>query len=98
MSQDINGIDLGCGDGELIYHLGKLLSGSKWDGVEISEHRVNLQKHDVNIWQGDLLEENYRNYNVIHVDNLCFDDELSHKLEENKIYRNCNIRSILGFT
>jgi len=82
IKQNIYGIDLGCGDGELIYQLGKLLPDSKWEGVEISQHRVNLIKHDVNIWQGDLLEENFRDYNVIHVDNLCFDDELSNKLEQ----------------
>jgi hypothetical protein len=80
--QDIYGIDLGCGDGELIYQFGKLIPESKWEGVEISQHRVDLVKHDINIWQGDMLEENLRNYNVIHVDNLCFDDELSNKLEQ----------------
>ena len=82
MKQDIYGIDLGCGDGELIYQLQKFIPNSKWEGVEISQHRVNLQKHDVEIWQGDLLEENLRDYNVIHVDNLCFDDNLNNKLEQ----------------
>jgi hypothetical protein len=82
IKHDIYGIDLGCGDGELIYQLNKLLPNSKWEGVEISQHRVDLLKHDINIWQGDMLDENLRNYNLIHVDNLCFDDNLSNKLEQ----------------
>jgi tRNA G46 methylase TrmB len=74
--------DLGCGDGELIYHLEKLLPNSNWEGVEISEHRVNNQVRDVCIWQGDMLEENLRIYNVIHADNLCLDDDIAEKLEK----------------
>ena len=77
----IYGFDLGCGDGELIYHLEKLLPNSKWEGVEISEHRINSQTRDVCIWQGDMLEENFRIYNILHADNLCLDDNIAEKLE-----------------
>lgn len=78
----IYGLDLGCGDGELIYHLEALLEGSKWEGVEISEHRVSMQTKDVCIWQGDMLEENYKPYNILHADNLCLDEMTADKLEE----------------
>jgi tRNA G46 methylase TrmB len=54
--KEIFGLDLGCGDGELIYHLAKEIPGSVWEGVEISEHRVSAQTRDVSIWQGDMLE------------------------------------------
>lgn len=77
----IYGLDLGCGDGELIYHLEKLLPNSKWEGVEISEHRINSQTRDVCIWQGDMLDENFRIYNILHADNLCLDDNIAEKLE-----------------
>ena len=76
------GMDLGCGDGELIYHFEQILEGSKWEGVEISQHRVNQQVRDVCIWQGDMLEENLRPYNVLHADNLCLEDDIADKLEE----------------
>jgi hypothetical protein len=79
---DVYGFDLGCGDGELIYHLGKLLPGSVWEGVEISEHRVSMQTRDVCIWQGDMLADSYRQYNVLHADNLCLEDEVADALEE----------------
>jgi len=85
-NKNINGFDLGCGDGELIYHLEKLLPESIWEGVEISHHRVSLQIKDVNIWQGDMLFENFRPYNILHADNLCLDDITLDKLEE-KIVR-----------
>lgn len=78
---DIIGLDLGCGDGELIYHLSEQLVGSRWEGVEISEHRVSMQVRDVHIWQGDMLDEPYHMYNVLHADNLCLDDTLAEKLE-----------------
>jgi len=84
INNNIYGFDLGCGDGELIYHLQNLLENSKWEGVEISEHRVSNQVRDVSIWQGDMLDENFRIYNVIHADNLCLDDLIAEKLE-NKI-------------
>jgi len=77
----VSGLDLGCGDGELIYHLQNALPDSIWEGVEISEHRVQSQTRDVNIWQGDMLEENLRPYNVLHADNLCLDDATAEKLE-----------------
>jgi hypothetical protein len=75
-------IDLGCGDGELIYNFEQLLPDSNWYGVEITEHRVSLQIRDVNIWQGDMLLENLKPYNVLHADNLCLDDITIDKLEE----------------
>jgi hypothetical protein len=79
---NIYGFDLGCGDGELIYNFQQILPDSKWDGVEISEHRISLQSRDVNIWQGDMLTENFRNYNILHADNLCLDYIINDKLEE----------------
>ena len=82
IKNDIYGFDLGCGDGELIYHLEKLLPSSKWEGVEISDHRISNQSRDVCIWQGDMLDENFRIYNVIHSDNLCLDDNIAEKLEK----------------
>jgi hypothetical protein len=81
-SESIEGLDLGCGDGELIYHLQTLLSGSTWYGVEIAESRVNKQKRPVFIWCGDFLEESLRNYNVLHADNLCLEESVAEKLEE----------------
>ena len=77
---DIYGLDLGCGDGELVYHLGKNLG--IWEGVEISEHRISIQTRDVCIWQGDFLLENFRPYNVLHADNLCLEDPIAEALEE----------------
>jgi hypothetical protein len=82
----IYGFDLGCGDGELIYNLEQLLPDSNWYGVEISEHRISLQNKPVNIWQGDMLIENFRPYNILHADNLCLDSITLDKLEE-KIIR-----------
>ena len=79
----IHGFDLGCGDGELIYHLQQALPDSTWEGVEISEHRIQAQVRDVTIWQGDMLEENLRPYNVLHADNLCLEDAVADKLEQN---------------
>jgi hypothetical protein len=78
----ITGLDLGCGDGELIYHLQTGLDGSVWEGVEISDHRVQMQKRDVTIWQGDMLKENLRPYNVLHADNLCLEDHVAEALEK----------------
>ena len=75
----IEGIDLGCGDGELIYHLQQ--DGSRWSGVEICGSRVEKQTRPVTIWEGDMLEENLREYNVIHADNLCLDDAVAEALE-----------------
>jgi hypothetical protein len=78
----VYGFDLGCGDGELIYHLEKSLDSSRWEGVEISEYRISIQTKDVYIWQGDMLEENFKPYNVLHADNLCLDDITADKLEK----------------
>jgi hypothetical protein len=79
---NIYGFDLGCGDGDLIYYLQQLLPDSRWEGVEISDYRVSMQSKDVYIWQGDMLLENYKDYNVLHADNLCLDDIIADKLEE----------------
>jgi len=78
----VDGFDLGCGDGELIYHLQTQMPGSNWEGVEISQHRVNQQTRDVQIWQGDMLKESYKPYNVLHADNLCLDDFVADLLEQ----------------
>jgi hypothetical protein len=86
VNTNIYGLDLGCGDGELIYHLGKILQDSSWEGVEISNHRVNQRSRDVTIWSGDMLQENFRPYNVLHADNLCLDENIADILEE-KIVR-----------
>jgi hypothetical protein len=74
-------MDLGCGDGELMFHLQEHLQGSHWEGVEISEHRVAQQSRDVAIWQGDMLEESFRDYNLLHANNLCLDDAIAEQLE-----------------
>ena len=84
--EPVRGLDLGCGDGELIWHLKQALPDSEWEGVEISEHRVEQQMRDVRIWQGDMLKENLRPYNVLHADNLCLDDYIADKLEEKLVY------------
>ena len=78
----IYGLDLGCGDGELIYHLQRALPESIWEGVEISGHRVAQCNREVNIWEGDMLQENLRPYNVLHADNLCLDDTIAEELEQ----------------
>jgi hypothetical protein len=78
----IYGMDLGCGDGELLYHLQTLLPNSTWEGVEISEHRISMKVRDVCIWQGDMLLENYKPYTIIHADNLCLTPLILDKLEE----------------
>lgn len=78
---DISAFDLGCGDGELIWHLQEQLGG-RWEGVEISEHRVSLQTRDVCIWQGDFLNEDLRPYNLLHADNLCLEDSVAEALEQ----------------
>jgi len=75
---EVYGLDLGCGDGEVIWQLQNFGS---WEGVEISEHRVNLQTRDVVIWQGDFLKESFRPYNVLHADNLCLEDSVAEALE-----------------
>jgi hypothetical protein len=75
---DVRGFDLGCGDGELIWHLQTF---GNWEGVEISDHRVSLQTRDVVIWQGDFLKESFRPYNVLHADNLCLEDSVAELLE-----------------
>ena len=81
-NEQVDGFDLGCGDGELIYHLQNAMNGSNWEGVEISQHRIDQQTRDVLIWQGDMLKESYKPYNVLHADNLCLDDYTADLLEQ----------------
>jgi hypothetical protein len=81
-SQNIFGFDLGCGDGELIFHLAENIPNSVWEGVEISNSRVSMQKRDVCIWAGDMMDENFRPYNILHADNLCLSEISADKLEE----------------
>ncbi len=79
----IVGCDVGCGDGELIYHLSRLLAGSAWSGFEISAQRVDMccwHEH-VTVWQGDCLKEHYADFNVLHINDLMFDDDLAMQLE-----------------
>ena len=79
---NVRGFDLGCGDGELIWHLNAQgAQDARWEGVEISDHRVSLQTRDVVIWQGDFLKESFRPYNVLHADNLCLEDSVAEALE-----------------
>ena len=78
----VNGMDIGCGDGELIYHLEQTMEDSVWEGVEISEWRVSEATRPVTIWAGDMLEENFRPYNVLHADNLCLENSVAEKLEK----------------
>ena len=86
MEEPVSGFDLGCGDGELMWHLGQAIPDSYWEGVEISAHRVDQQIRDVCIWQGDMLKECFRPYNVLHADNLCLDDSTADELEEKIAY------------
>ena len=82
-AEAIVGCDVGCGDGELIYHLSRLLAGSTWSGFEISAQRVSMccwHEH-VSVWQGDCLKEHYADFNVLHVNDLMFDDDLAMQLE-----------------
>jgi hypothetical protein len=87
----IYGFDLGCGDGELQYHLQTALVGSTWEGVEISQSRVDAVVRDVCIWQGDMFEESFKPYNVLHADNLCLEDALAERLERKIVEEFCGI-------
>lgn len=80
-TSSIEGLDLGCGDGELIYHLQQHLEGSQWYGVEICGSRVQKQKRPVFIWEGDMLQESLHSYTVLHADNLCLDESIAEQLE-----------------
>jgi hypothetical protein len=82
-AEAIVGCDVGCGDGELIFHLSRLLQGSRWSGFEISAQRVGMccwHEH-INVWQGDCLKEHYGEFNVLHINDLMFDDDLAIQLE-----------------
>ena len=82
--RDLSGVcfDLGCGDGELIYHLQNSLPGSIWHGVEISAYRVSLKNRDVSIWQGDMLKEDLKPYSILHAANVCWDTNLINSLNK----------------
>lgn len=77
----INGIDLGCGDGQLINHFNKTIENSSWTGIELSSYRISLSINPDIIIEGNLLDIGYNDYNFIYVNNLAFDDMLSSKLE-----------------
>lgn len=81
----VYGIDLGCGDGDVINYFNKYIINSEWIGIELSEYRINLSKCKDIIIEGNLLDICYGDYNFIYVNNLCFDDELEENME-NKIY------------
>ncbi len=86
--ENILGIDLGCGDGKLIDFFNKNLKKSNWDGIELSEYRIenSIYKNDNNLIFGNLLDLDYSDYNFIFVNNVCFEDELCNKLEH-KMFR-----------
>ena len=81
--ESIYGIDLGCGDGKVIDFFNKNQSNSNWEGIELSETRIDqsIYKNDNNIISGNLLDLNYSSYNFIYSNNVCFEDELCDKLE-----------------
>jgi hypothetical protein len=82
-NEDINGIDLGCGDGRLIDYFNKNIKNSSWIGIELSPTRIELSEYsdDNIIIEGDFLDLQYRDYNFIYANNVCYDEELSEKLE-----------------
>jgi len=77
----IYGIDLGCGDGQLIDYFNKSIHKSEWFGIELSKYRISLSNNQEDIIEGNLLDISYSDYNFIYVNNLAFDDILSIKLE-----------------
>jgi hypothetical protein len=82
----IYGIDLGCGNGELIDYFNKTINNSYWIGVELSNYRIHISnyKNTNVIIEGNMLDLCYTDYNFLYINNLCFDDMLCEKLE-NKI-------------
>ena len=82
----IYGIDLGCGDGELVDYFNKNIDNSYWIGIELSSYRINLSDYKNNnyIIEGNMLDLCYTDYNFLYINNLCFDAVLCEKLE-NKI-------------
>jgi hypothetical protein len=77
----ITGIDLGCGDGQLIDYFNKNIKKSIWNGIELSNYRISLAKNPINIIKGNLLDISYLDYNFLYINNLVFDDELCKKIE-----------------
>jgi|LauGreDrversion4_2_1035121.scaffolds.fasta_scaffold160956_2 hypothetical protein len=80
-TSSIEGMDLGCGDGELLFHLQEHLEGSNWYGVELCGSRVEKQRRPVFIWEGDMLEEPLHSYTILHADNLCLEEAIADRLE-----------------
>lgn len=77
----INGIDLGCGDGQVINCFNQTIPNSSWTGVELSNYRISLSNKPEDIIEGDLLDLDYSEYNFLYINNLAFDDELCNKIE-----------------
>ena len=77
----IYGIDLGCGDGQVISYFNKNIYNSCWTGVELSSYRISLSKKPNDIIEGNLLDINYNDFNFLYINNLAFDDELCENIE-----------------
>jgi hypothetical protein len=77
----IHGIDLGCGDGQVIDYFNKWVFSSEWVGIELSNYRISLSTNPDIIIEGNLLDLDYSEYNFIYINNLAFDDELCEKIE-----------------
>lgn len=77
----ITGIDLGCGDGQVIDFFNNNIEKSIWFGIELSSYRISLSLNPKNIIEGNLLEISYRDYNFLYINNLAFDNELCEKIE-----------------
>lgn len=77
----IYGIDLGCGDGQLINYFNKTIQNSSWTGIELSKYRISLSTNPEDIIEGNLLDLDYSNYNFLYINNLAFDDKLCEKIE-----------------
>ena len=77
----IHGIDLGCGDGQVIDYFNKYVFSSEWIGIELSSYRISLSTNSDIIIEGNLLDLDYSSYNFLYINNLAFDDELCEKIE-----------------
>jgi hypothetical protein len=77
----INGIDLGCGDGQVINYFNQNIPNSNWTGIELSNYRISLSNNPDDIIEGDLLEISYSDFNFLYINNLAFDNILCSKIE-----------------
>lgn len=77
----IHGIDLGCGDGNVIDYFNDNIPNSEWIGIELSSYRISLSVNPNRILEGNLLDINYSDYNFLYINNLAFDDKLCEKIE-----------------